>query len=187
MIRSIKKRKSLLGVIHCQRVEINGPKGKPFFVALLSAEQGQLLLTMLEELVAQEGRYWYFLTSTSPDPTRLRLVDLNRTPEFERAAGKNYLRGEIFRVTGKSDSCNINFSAPVGAKLLADRLRTTLTRSKKFLQIVVPNRHGNKDLIEFIADVDCESSAVEEAGRLGSLGSALAAVVLEPEDFSDWE
>jgi hypothetical protein len=187
MIRRNDRQKTLLGVVHCDQVALNGPTGKPFFSAKLSKAEGSNLLHLLDELGQHEGPGWYLLAASSPDPKRLRLVDFDRTPAYELDAEGEYLRGELFRVTGKEDSCNINFSGPVGARLIAERLRAALARADSFIDIVVPNRHGKKDLIEFIPDTDRESEPGQEHERLALAGDALAADLLVDDDFSDWE
>lgn len=182
-----KTRSTVAGYVTCEQVELRGPTAKPFFCARLGITEAKKLLELLTRLAGSETRDWYYLVSSTPNLERLRLVDLDRTPAFERAAAQDYLRGELFRVSGGSDSCNIEFSAPVGARLLAERLRSTLTRARCHIQIVVPNRHGKKDLVELIADTDSAADDGDEFDRLGSAGEELAAQTLPAEDFSDWE
>jgi len=178
---------TLIGVVHCDYAELRGPSGKPFFVARLVGSEAQALLAHLRELANRNDRSWFILSSTTPDPKRLRIVDLDRTPEYEEAAARHYLRGEVFRVTGKDDSCNINFSGPIGATLLAHCLEGALNRMKEYIELVVPNRHGKRDLVEFIPDVDIITTTLPEHEGLALAGEAAAVQVLEQEDFSDWE
>lgn len=178
---------SLIGEVKCERVELASPLSKPFFLGCLAKLEARQLLGYLEDLGRRPGRFWYDLVSGRPDPKRLRLVRLLRTPEYELAAETNYLRGDIFRINGKQNSCHINFSGPIGARLLAEQLRSALERTRNTIDIVVPNRHRKKDLVEFIADADREANPSDEHNRLAQAGEVMAAELLPAEDFSDWD
>jgi len=145
------------------------------------------LLAMLRQ-AARSKRRWFYLVSSRPSPSRLRLADFDRTPAYERKAARNYVRREVYRITGQEDSCNIEFSSN-GAILLARELRGALARAREFLDLRVPHRKDGKrdELIEFIPDTDREAMPSEEIARLGMAGENLAGAVLEAEDFSDWE
>jgi hypothetical protein len=123
---------------------------------------------------------------TYDDPTRLRLVR-GDTPGYEAGAATIYLRGEIVKVTGREGSCNIDFSGPVGALLLAQRLQAARQRMRSFLEIRVPNRQRKKNLIEFIPDTELEARESAEHQKLALAGEALAADTLAENEFSDWD
>lgn len=181
------KSNSVIGVVNCRQPHFGGPDGKPFFEAELDKSAAEALLAHIKSLAQSKARGWYFITSSSPDPTRLRITNLERIPAFESNAAEHYLRGDVFRVTGATNSCNINFSVPVGARLLAECIEDALGRTEKSLRIVIPNRHKQRNLVEFIPDVDQPQPTPDEHEALGAIGEAAAAQALAAEDFSDWE
>lgn len=179
-------KKTLLGVVRATRVHLGKPTDKPFFRAILDLVEGRSLHSLIDHLAHQPGRRWYYIVSSNPDPKRLRVVDLNRTPAYEQSAAPNYLLGQVFRVSGKGKGFNINFSGPVGAGLLADRLQVAISQAKNEIELVIPNRR-ERDLIEFVADTQREFTPSTEHQRLTDAGAAMAASAWPAEDFSDWE
>lgn len=175
---------SVIEYYRASNVELRGQGGQPFFRARLAREDAHHLIGRLRELAASEGREWYFLTSSTPDPERLRLLNLDRTPEYELQAAPRYIRGQVFTVTGGPQSCNINFSV-VGAALLADRLSEAVENAAEYVEIRVPNRRRKLHLVEFLSDRELAAGAEQES--LGSSGELSLAEIMPRDDFSDWE
>lgn len=158
------------------------PDGKPFYQLRLNASALNDLLSMLDQVARTDQRRWHALTATSEQPSRLRLYR-SPTPAFEQNAPETYMRGTIFRISGRT-SINITFSVQ-GALLMADRFRQALQQMRNFVIFRVPSRKGG--LLEFLPDVELEGFASEEHARLGQAGARLAVNVWGREDFSDWE
>ena len=156
--------------------------GKPFYRLRLDAAVLDDLLPMLDQAARTDQRPWHMLTATAEQPSRLRLYRIP-TPDFEQHAAKSYVRGTIYRISGR-ESINISFSVH-GALLIADRLREALQHMGNFVLLMVPCR--KIDLIEFLPDVELERAASDEHARLGEAGLSIAAQVLGREDFRDWE
>ena len=156
--------------------------GKPFYRLRLDEAALNDLLPMLDQAARTDQRPWHMLTATSEQPSRLRFYRIP-TPDFEQHAAKSYVRGTIYRISGR-ESINISFSAQ-GALLFADRFREALQKMRNFVLLRVPR--GKIDLIEFLPDVELERAASNEHARLGEAGLSIAAQVLVREDFRDWE
>lgn len=124
---------------------------------------------------------------TSGQVDRLRLLT-DPAPEYERAAAREYLRGDVVRVTGASRSCNIYISS-LGVHLFRERLAEAARRCTTWLELRARVVHRRSDtqrsLIEFIPDVDRVGAADDV--RFGEAGAGLAAEAWPAEDFSDWE
>ena len=174
-----------IGYIRCFDCHLNGPGKQPFFRARLDVEQSEALVGNLKRCAESLERTWFTLAITYDELSKLRLIRAI-TPRFESDAAEAYLRGEVFRVTGRDRSCNINFSE-VGAGLLAARLQMARSRMRRFVEICVPNRHRERNLIEFIPDVDLEAVESPEHQKLAHTGEALAGETWNSDDFSDWE
>jgi hypothetical protein len=108
-----------------------------------------------------------------------------RTPKYELNALAGYARGDAFRVSGRNQSCNIDFSGGDGASLLAKCIRSAQSKMRRFVEIRVPSR--SRDIVEFIPDTDLESAGSTEHDRLATVGGVLAGAVWNQEDFSDWD
>lgn len=174
----------VLAYYQATEVEIRGKGSQPFFRARLHRKDARSLAEQLKRISKSEERAWYFLTSSNPEPRRLRLLDLERTPDYELQASPHYMRGQVFAVTGGASSCNINFSVD-GAGLLAERLSAAVDESAEQVEIRVPNRRRKLQLVEFLSDREWQVAAEQEA--LGRSGELLLAETLPREDFSDWE
>lgn len=158
------------------------PNGKPFYQVRLDAAALDDLLSILDRVGQTGERRWHLLAGTATEPSRLRCYRIP-TPKFEQRAATCYLRGRIFRISGK-ESINVGFSVE-GASIIAERLRAIRQRMRRFVLFRVPDR--KKDVLEFLPDVELEGIESREHARLAETGAKLAAQVLEPEDFSDWE
>lgn len=180
---------SLIAAIECDQVQLSPQNNRPFFRARLRRPAAESLVQQLHRCAAAAERDWYILSWKTPDLKRLSLVKLDRTPKFEQSAHSDYLRNELYRVTGRENSCNIDFSASVSAPLLAARIHGALERCEEFVEIVVSilSRKAKSYLLEFVADVDLRLSGSVEHAHLALAGESLAAQVLGSEDFSDWE
>lgn len=163
--------------------QLSGSGKRPFYQIKLEADALAALLSQLDSAEKSENRMWFTLVATSENPSRLRLYS-TRTPAFESRAARGYLRGDVFRVSGK-ESCNIDFSAPVGAGLLAEQLRAAQSRMRRFVLLRIPSR--KQYLIEFVPDIDLEAVESPEHRGLAEAGVALAASVWGEDDFEDWE
>ncbi|GMU23015.1 MAG: hypothetical protein AMXMBFR13_30990 [Phycisphaerae bacterium] len=175
---------SILGDFRALEVRTGSKSEQPFFRGRLRCADARELAKRLASLAQPGSRQRYYLTAKEPDTTRIKLVNLERTPEYERSAAQNYLRGDVFVVSGSRQSCNLEFSA-VGAGLLAAELKAATDRCREWVEIVVPNRRRKLNLVEFIADTDLEAAAEEES--LAIAGELALAEILPREDFSDWE
>lgn len=163
--------------------ELNPPGKRPFYRARLEANEIGRLCQFLAECGTGQ-RDWFTLAAIQPDLTRLSLTK-SRTPKYELSAAKDYARGDVFRVSGKNQSCNIDFSGGEGAALLARILKSAQSRMRRFVELRVPSRSRN--IVEFIPDTDLEAADSAEHCRLAMTGEALAGVVWDQEDFSDWD
>ena len=162
---------------------IVNPEGKlPFYQVRLDASVVEELISHLQVIASSEDRPWHSLTATGENLSRIRMYVI-RTPDFERQASRCYLRGTLFRISGR-ESMNIDFST-VGALLMAERLREAKAKMRSFILFRLPNR--KKPVIEFVPDIELEALRSDEHARLGQVGQDLAAQVWEDEDFSDWE
>ncbi len=175
-----------IGYIPCFDCELHGREKKPCFRVKVDAQGVGSMIKLLQEHRREQGRGWVIITVTDNDMTRLRLLE-GKTPGFETNASDVYLRGEILRVNPTDRSCNIRFSQQDGIRSFVSRLQTAQGRMRRFLEIRIPNRRLEKDLIEFIPDADLEALASVEHEKLSQAAGALAAEVWEDEDFSDWE
>lgn len=175
-----------LGYVPCFDCELNGPDKKPSFRVKIDTQGVGKLIELLQAHRSERGRGWVIITVTDNDLSRLRLVT-GMTPGFEDGASDVYLRGEIFRANPTNRSCNITFSEQNGTGSLVSRLQIASERMRRFLEIRIPNRRREKDLIEFISDTELEALESIEHEKLAQTGSALTADVWENEDFSDWE
>ena len=176
----------MIASITCSGCHLNGPGRQPFFRAKLDRQQSQELITRLEQCANADGRRWFLLLVTYDDTTRLLLMQQS-PPAYEANAAPDYLRGDVLKVTGKKDSCNIEFSGRVGAPLLVERLQDVSRRMRRFLEIRVPNRWNKRNLIEFIPDTDLEAAQTPEHRKLALAGEALTGQAWTEDDFSDWE
>ena len=156
--------------------------GKPFYRVRLDASALNDLLSLLDQVAPTDERQWHALTATSELPSRLRFYR-TPTPNFEQHAAKSYVRGTIYRISGR-ESINICFSVQ-GALLIANRFREAMQHMRNFVLLRVPGR--KIDLIEFLPDLQLEAAASEEHARLGQTGESLTGQVWGQEDFSDWE
>lgn len=162
------------------------PTGQPAYNVRLPKEEVEKLLVPLDA-VAGLDRRWFTLTATSENWRRLRLTT-RPSPAFEAQAAPLYLRGDALRVSGKKDSSvNIDFSAEVANTWLASKLRAAVHRARRFVELRIPNRWNNKDLVELWPDTDLEAAESPEHQRLADAGSALVSDVWPNDDFSDWE
>lgn len=129
----------------------------------------------------------YVLAATGDNLSRVRVLR-DPPPQYELRAAREYVRGDVVRVTGSAKSCNIYITA-VGAAMLSDRLAKAAARMQATVRVrarVVHRRaESHRSLVEFLPDTDLISSA--EDRRLGQAGALLAAEVWPAEDFSDWE
>jgi hypothetical protein len=129
----------------------------------------------------------FILAVTAENLDRIRVL-ADPAPKYELRAAREYLRGDIARVTGSARSCNISLSS-LGAALARDHLAAAAQRMSAWLEMRarVVHRRGEaqRTLIEFIPDVDLGADV--DVSRLGAAGEALAAQVWPVEDFSDWE
>jgi len=180
---------TLVATIECDEVQLTPQSNRPFFRARLRRAGAERLVHQLHRCADDAERDWYLLSWKTPDLRRLSLVRLDRTPRFEQDAHADYLRNELYRVTGRESSCNIDFSASVSAPLLAARLRAASERCDEFIEIIVSilSRKAKSYLLEFVADTDLRLTASAEHTRLARAGESLAAQALASEDFSDWE
>ena len=184
------KRRTVAYFIGSRGILNPNPAGKSHDGFLrLSFYQVRLDASVLAELIPNlraaatcKERLWHTLTATSENASRLRMYVI-RTPDFEMQASKCYLRGTLFRISGR-ESVNIDFSTD-GALLLAERLREAKAKMRSFVLLRVPNR--KKDVIEFLPDIELEALHSDEHARLGQAGESIAAQVLGREDFNDWE
>lgn len=176
----------MIASITCSGCELNGPAKQPFFRAKLDRQQSAELIEHLEQCANVGKRQWFLLLVTYDDTTRLRLMQQG-PPAYEANAAEVYLRGEVLKVTGQKDSCNIEFSGRVGAPLLVERLQTVRQRMRRFLEIRVPNRWSRRNLIEFIPDTELEAAKTAEHHKLALAGEALTGEAWTEDDFSDWE
>jgi len=169
--------------VTCQLGELN--TSKAFYRARLTEPEVGQLVADLDRCAESDGPRWFTLTVTDEKPERLRLTEMPGAPQYELEAAAVYLRGDVFRVSGKAKSCNIDFSGRVGAVLLSERLRRAQARMRRFLEIRVPSRKRN--LIEFIPDTDLEAADSPEHDKLAQAGEALGADLGSSDEFSDWE
>jgi len=184
-MRPKKKHRGTVAYIECEDGELNGPRGRPFFRVRLNKAQAAELLGYLVDCASSNGREWYMLTATHEKPSRLRLTQELRVPEYEQQAASIYLRGEPVRISGEDGSCNISFSGAVGGKLLVERVEAGAERARRFLDIRILSRKRN--LIDFLPDIDLEALESVEHQKLAHAGTLLAAETWSVEDFSDWE
>lgn len=162
------------------------PTGQPAYSVRLPKEEVEKLLPPLTADAGSDRR-WFTLTATSENWRRLRLTT-RPSPAFEAQAGPLYLRGDALRVSGKKNSSvNIDFSGEVAHTWLASKLRAALDRARRFVELRIPNRWNNKDLIELWPDTDLEAAVSPEHQKLADAGTALVNDVWPNDDFSDWE
>ena len=162
---------------------ILNPVGKPpFYRVRFDATVLEEWISELRTIANSETRMWHTLTATPEKASRLRMYVI-RTPDFETQASRRYLRGTLFRISGR-ESVNIDFSSD-GALLLAERLREAKAKMRSFVLLRLPSR--KKNLIEFVPDIDLEALHSDEHARLGQAGESMAAQLWGQEDFSDWE
>lgn len=185
MVTSTKNGKTI-AYIPCFGCELDGPDKKPCFRVRLDRQRVGDLIKHLKVHTKERGRGWFIITVTYNDMTRLKLVK-GVTPGYESSAADVYLRGEILRVSCTDRSCNITFSQQDGIRSLVTRLQAVQERMRRFLEIRIPNRRREKDLIEFIPDIDLEAMESAEHEKLSQVGGALAAEVWADDDFRDWE
>lgn len=187
----VSSQNTLLLDSECIEICLNpSPKSlEPFFRARSTTKDAVALAARIEALADLRDREWYYLTWTTPNLKRLRLVHLDRTPQFERSAHANYLRSEIFRVTGQAGGCNINFSGETGAALLAARLRSAIASAEAFIEIVViiVSRKKKSYLVEFHSDLELRLIDTPEHDRLAEASEVLAGESWTAEEFQDWE
>lgn len=169
--------------ITTEEAELKRPRQKPFYWARLGRSQVETLAESLGKFAKEEGRVWFTLVVTREAPGRIRLTQMVQTPAYEARAHREYLRGEIFRLSGREGSCNIDFS-PIGAKLLLERLNAAAERMRYSVLIRVPMR--SRQMVEFIPDTDLPLVQTE-IEKLGQAGEELAASVLPSDDFADWQ
>ena len=180
------KQRTVIDYIKPHDVDIHGPSEKPFFRLRLDCDEARKLIGQLENLGHSGGAERFSLTANKSPKANPQPLNLwrNYTAKYELDAAPNYLRGDIFSVTGRGDSCHIDFSA-TGAALMATHLKEATDRAREFVELVIPNRRRKLNLIEFIADTETEAASEQE--RLGLAGAVALAEVLGHEDFSDWE
>ncbi|HWL95279.1 MAG TPA: hypothetical protein VNT79_17295 [Phycisphaerae bacterium] len=159
------------------------PNSRPFYRARLSRSAVEALISHLETC-AQADRTWFTLASMEPDLERISVTQAT-TPRYEQAAAPNYARGDVFRVSGKSKSCNIDFSGGAGAAYLARQLRSAYDASKEFVEIRIPS--SRRHVVEFFSDTALAPEHSSELEALARASELAAASTLMAEDFSDWE
>jgi hypothetical protein len=154
---------------------------RPFYRVRLTTSA----CTELDALLARvdgEQRHTATLTATYDQPARVKVTKVDG-PDYERSAAPQYLRGDVVRVQGRPGaSCNLDVSARFGIPLFRAQLKLACERAEQFVDLRVPSH--NRDVIEFIPDVDLNSS---DDDTLVSGSIAAVTATLPPEDFSDWE
>lgn len=152
----------------------------------LPKDQGARLCALLGERADEAlGR---ILIATDEKLDRMRVLT-DPAPAYEMTAAEQYVRGDVFRVTGTAKSCNV-FLSRIGADLVRSRLSAALARAHEWIEFrarVVRFRaeEGPRCLIELVPDVDVQGA--EEDRRLGEAGVALAGSVWTAAEFEDWE
>lgn len=182
--RSAQPVKETIGYVGGFGGRLTGPGGRPFYQVRIRSAQVAELLKHLDNCAACADRSWFNLCATYDEPDRLRLTRDLETPAYEGQAAPIYLRGDVFRISGQEKSCNIDFSGPIGAALLAERLRAAQALMRDFMEIRVPNR--KRQLVEFVPDVDLEAAQTPEHKKLALTGEALAGDLLAGDEFADW-
>ncbi len=174
--------------MEAKAVQLNFPGVRPFAVLRLDQHSVAGLMALLDDARQSGGRRWFLLSITADSLQRIKFLDLGRTPQYESRAAKHYLRAGQFRVTGRSGSCNIEFSTK-GAELLREQLAAAQAEMRDWLEIRIHKSTSRRDhLLEFVPDTESEKLEVgSEAEKLGLAGQALFQTTLEAEDFSDWE
>ncbi len=119
------------------------------------------------------------IAATAENVNRLRVMT-RTAPAYEVRAQREYVRGDILTVRGKT-SISIYVRIPDGGRLLRQRLDSARQRMLEWVELRA-NRLRN--LLEIVPDADLIS---REDSKLGEAGAGLAAVVLPDEDFRDWE
>jgi len=167
---------------------VRGQRGRfarvPFFSLRLNPEQCRRLDELLKRIDA-DSRHGSTLTITHEQPDRIRVTE-TEAPDYELRAAEQYVRGDVIRIQGKEGiSCGLDISAKFGIPLVRQQLAQALAKAKDFVELRIPNRA--RDVIEFIPDTDLKGSLRDDSDLLAEASAKLAAEVLEPEDFSDWE
>jgi len=152
----------------------------------LAKEQCEGLGAMLKDRAGEPPAR--ILAATVEKPERLRVLSVP-APDYELAAARHYVRGDVVRVTGKARSCNASLSR-IGAEQVRIELSAALARAREWVEFRAriarfrPNE-GPRSLIELVPDVDIY--AEEEDRRMGETGVALAGSVWTAAEFEDWE
>jgi hypothetical protein len=168
---------------------VNGSRGRfdrtPFYSLRLPLAQCRELKKLLAKTDGQ-GRRTATLTANSRQPDRLSITE-TQAPDYERRAAAQYVRGDVIRVQGREGvSCGLDISAKFGVRLVQEQLAGAMNEAKDYIEFRVPSR--KRDVIEFIPDTELKPApGAHEADLWAEASVALAAEVLVPEDFSDWE
>lgn len=144
------------------------------------------LASVLAEAVAANPRHRIFLAATKERLGRLRLIS-SPPPQYELRAATHHALGDILRVTGTEQSCNVVL-APHGVEVFGARLQVAAQEARAWVELrfrIVHRRSGSQQsLVEFIPDVEAVGRMDEP---LALAAESAAAEILAPEDFSDWE
>lgn len=157
----------------------------PFYSLRLRLVQCRELNKLLAMSDGQ-GRRTTTLTASFHQPDRLRVTEIE-APDYERRASAQYVRGDVIRVQGKQGvSCGLDISAKFGVPLVREQLAGAMGKAMNYIEFRIPSR--GRDVIEFIPDTELKTAVrTDDTDLLAEASVALAAEVLVPEDFSDWE
>jgi hypothetical protein len=154
-----------------------GDSTRFYRVRLLDPELTKLCSFL--EVVSEGERACRIITATGENVNRLRVMTRS-APAYELRAGREYVRGDVLTVRGKT-SLNIFVRIPDGGRLLQQRFEAARQQMRQWVELRA-NRVRN--LVEIFPDTDLPSS---EDVKLGQTGQSLAAAVWPDEDFRDWE
>ena len=163
-------------------VGFGGTFGRTPFYQLTLQKPALELFQQLLGKSSVAGRSTVTITASYHQPDRLRITEA-APPDYEARAARDYVRGDAMRVNGREGvSCGIDLTSQSGVPALLDALRKAASRAQSDVTLKVVSR--KRDVVEIIPDTDLPA-ATDDVLVAGSL--AAAAVVLHPEDFSDWE
>ena len=157
----------------------------------LGADQCRQLRAILRPGNGRSARAWLSLTATRYKPrgdlNRVRVSE-SQPPAYEQRAASAYLPGDLVRVVGTKDSCNLRLPS-VAVDMFCDRLRAAEEQARNWLELRARVTHRREEsssyMVEFVPDIDIEA-AVEDR-LLGKTGAALAAQMAVANEFRDWE
>ena len=118
----------------------------------LDATVLEKLILELRNIANSETRMWHTLTATPEKASRLRMYVI-RTPDFETQASRCYLRGTLFRISGR-ESVNIDFSSDGGDLHQRDPVGHLIGHEHALvrdLQSVGQRVHSAEQILEFDA------------------------------------